>query len=116
VRIRIYLIGAGILICAFALAAKDNPCLACHGPFAKLIEVSSSYVAPSGEKGSPHRYVPHDSKKDEDIPECTKCHTAHPADNPPAHGTVDLSKVEIKWCYDQCHHEKNLISCKECHQ
>lgn len=96
--------------------AADNNCLACHAPFDKLIETSGKkYVAPSGEKTSPHRYVPHNSKKEEDIPECSHCHTAHPVDPPPAPGSIDLSKVGVQWCYDACHHEKNLQSCKECH-
>ena len=54
----------------------DNTCLDCHGPFDKLIKVSANYVAPSGEKISPHRYVPHDSKLEKDIPDCSHCHTA----------------------------------------
>jgi len=113
-RIRSILVGIGILACAWILSAEENPCLGCH-PFDKLIEATATYVAPSGEKTSPHRYVPHDSKKDEDIPECTNCHTAHPQDPLPTHGSIDLSKVTVQWCYDVCHHEKNLTSCKQCH-
>ncbi len=90
-------------------------CLSCHGPFDKLTEVTGNYVAPSGEKISPHRFVPHDSKNDNDIPECANCHKAHPLDPLPTHGSIDLSKVEVKWCYETCHHEKNLTSCKQCH-
>ena len=99
-----------------ATAPTKSDCLNCHGPFDKLIEASDKYVAPSGETGSPHRYVPHDSKKDEDIPECTHCHTAHPLDPLPAEGSIDRSKVNVQWCYDSCHHENNFKSCKECHQ
>jgi len=98
-----------------ATAPTKTDCLGCHGPFDKLVGISDKYVAPSGEKTSPHRYVPHDSKKDEDIPECTKCHVAHPLDPLPAQGSVDLSKVNVQWCYDSCHHQKNFVSCKECH-
>lgn len=103
------------------LAAQSNTgptkseCLGCHGPFDKMTKETGKYTAPSGEKISPHRFVPHDSTKDEDIPECTNCHVAHPFDPPPAHGSVDLSKVDVKWCYDSCHHEKNFTSCKQCH-
>ncbi len=98
------------------VAGQAGPqCLDCHGPFDKLIESTANYVAPSGEKTSPHRYVPHDSKKAEDIPECKRCHAAHPLDPLPAHGSIDLSKVGVQWCYDACHHEKNLTTCKECH-
>jgi hypothetical protein len=116
VRIRLLFIGAGMLVGAWLLGAKDNECLTCHGPFDKLVEASVKYVAPSGEKGSPHRYVPHNSKAEEDIPDCTHCHAKHALDPLPEKGSIDLSKVSVKWCYDQCHHEKNLTSCKECHQ
>jgi hypothetical protein len=115
VRVRFFFIGIAILTGAWILGAKDNPCLTCHGPFEKLAEATAKYVAPSGEKGTPHRYVPHNSKAADEIPECTKCHTAHPVDPPPAKGSIDVSKVTVKYCYDQCHHEKNLTSCKECH-
>jgi len=92
----------------------DNDCLHCHGPFNKLIEVTANYVAPSGEKTSPHRYVPHDSKLDKDIPECSHCHAAHQLFPPPAKGSTDLSKLNVDWCFT-CHHEKNFKSCKDCH-
>lgn len=127
----------GLLVCALILFAERNSlaqtsgpkapgsgagaaptksdCLNCHGPFEKLVASTDKWVAPSGEKTSPHRFVPHDSKKDEDIPECTQCHVAHAADAPPAHGTVDLSKVKVDYCYETCHHEKNFTSCKQCH-
>jgi hypothetical protein len=140
-RIRLFLIGIGISVCAWVLSAQNrtsaprpapqprsavlasrladkapqNECLQCHGPFAKLVEASTRYVAPSGETTSPHRFVPHNSKLEEDVPECNHCHTAHPLDPLPAKGSIDLSKVGVKWCYEVCHHEKNLTSCKECH-
>jgi hypothetical protein len=136
-----FFIGAALLACAWSVNAKDpvstrrtgasprslvfapraaakaaeNVCLGCHGSFDKIIEASGKFVAPSGEKTSPHRYVPHDSKKAEDAPECTNCHTRHPLDPLPAKGSIDLSKVTVQWCYEVCHHEKNLKSCKECH-
>jgi hypothetical protein len=95
-------------------AQTANGCLSCHGPFDKLIQTTANYVAPSGEKTSPHRYVPHDSKLEKDIPECSRCHTAHPVSPLPAKGSIDLSKVNVEWCFT-CHHEKNLKSCKDCH-
>jgi hypothetical protein len=98
-----------------AARASDNECLACHDNFDKLIESTGGYQAPSGEKGSPHRYVPHDSKKKEDIPECTHCHKAHAMDPLPKKGSLDKSKVGIQWCFEACHHEKTLESCKHCH-
>jgi hypothetical protein len=136
-KIRLFFIAIGILGCVSILIANGpvsaqtagqpakaaspasgpskSDCLNCHGPFDKIIESTGDYVAPSGEKLSPHRYVPHDSKKDEDIPECTNCHTAHPLDPLPAQGSIDLSKVNVQWCYTSCHHEKNFTSCKQCH-
>lgn len=139
--IRLFFIGFGIAVCAWILSAQnrtsarrpgpeprsavlasglaeralENECLHCHGPFAEIIEASAKYVAPSGEKTNPHRYVPHDSKQEEDIPECSHCHTAHPLDPLPAKGSIDLSKVGVKWCYDACHHEQDFTPCKQCH-
>jgi hypothetical protein len=92
----------------------ENKCLDCHGPFSALILSSTNYVAPSGEKISPHRYVPHDSKLEKDIPDCSHCHTAHSLSSLPAKGSIDLSKVKTEWCFT-CHHEKNFQSCKDCH-
>ena len=92
----------------------EDKCLNCHGPFDKLIAVTTNYVASSGEKTSPHRYVPHDSKLEKDIPDCTHCHTAHPLSPLPAPSSIRVSKVSVEWCYS-CHHEKNFQSCKDCH-
>ena len=105
----------GILAGPWILRGAGKECLACHGPFEKLIEASAKWVAPNGDKTSPHRYVPHDSKKDADIPDCTQCHTSHPIDPLPAKGSIDLSKVSVQWCYDACHHEKDFTPCKKCH-
>jgi hypothetical protein len=93
---------------------SEKTCLDCHGPFAKLIQSVPSYVAPSGEKISPHRYVPHDSKLEKDIPKCSHCHTTHPVSPLPAKGSIDVSKVSVQWCFD-CHHNKDFQSCKDCH-
>jgi hypothetical protein len=92
----------------------ESKCLNCHGPFDKLIEATTNYVASTGEKTSPHRYVPHDSKLEKDIPDCTHCHTAHPLSPLSAPGSINVSKVSVEWCYS-CHHEKNFQSCKDCH-
>jgi hypothetical protein len=108
--------GIGILLCTWFLSANaENECLGCHGPFGKLIEATAGYVTPTGEKVNPHRYVPHDSTKDEHVPQCTQCHTAHPLDTLPQKGSVDLSKVSVQWCYNACHHQRNFTSCKQCH-
>lgn len=92
----------------------DKKCLDCHGPFDKLVKSVLNYAAPSGEKISPHRYVPHDSKLEKDIPECSHCHTSHSVAPLPAKGSIDLSKVGVLWCFD-CHHNKDFQSCKDCH-
>jgi len=92
----------------------ENECLDCHGPFDQLIADTAKYTATSGEKTSPHRYVPHDSKLAKDIPACSQCHPAHSLSSPPSKGSIDLSKVSVEWCYS-CHHEKTFQSCKDCH-
>ena len=142
-RIRLSVIGIGVLVCAWTAGAgisapasaqspaqeqrpaapeseKDakipkDTCLGCHGPFDKITDPPDKYVAPSGEKTTPHRYVPHDSKKDEDVPECTTCHTAHPLDPLPEQGSVNLSKVEVQSCYGACHHDNSFTRCNTCH-
>jgi hypothetical protein len=97
--------------------AKDlkKECLGCHGPFAKIVEATAKFVAPSGEKTSPHKYIPHNSDIEEEIAECSECHPAHPVDPLPKKGSIDLSKVTVEWCYKACHHQKNFNSCKKCH-
>jgi hypothetical protein len=96
--------------------APAQACLDCHGPFDKLIESTAKWQAPSGEKTSPHRYVPHNSKTAEDVPDCTNCHTAHALTPPPTPGSIDVSKVTVEWCYKTCHHEKDFTPCKKCHK
>ena len=102
-------------VAATGKGAAGQQCLDCHGPFEDIIKASTNYVTPGGEKTSPHRYVPHDSKLEKDIPECTQCHAAHSLVHLPAKGSIDLSKVTVQWCYATCHHEKNFTSCKDCH-
>ena len=91
-----------------AAAVSKYVCLGCHGPFNKIIASSTNYVAPSGEKTSPHRYVPHDANAAVNIPECTNCHTAHSLSPLPTAGSIDLSKVGVGWCYVSCHHQNNF--------
>jgi len=86
-------------------------CLTCHGPFEKLASALPSYVAPSGEKINPHRYVPHDLK---DIPDCVSCHKPHSA-TPTADEIAALPKPNVKTCFE-CHHKQNFASCKSCHK
>lgn len=86
-------------------------CLKCHGPFERLASAPPSFVAPGGEKITPHRYVPHNGK---DIPDCVACHRPHPA-NPTADELAALPKPGVKFCFE-CHHTETFASCKDCHK
>ena len=97
-----------------ATASAASACARCH-PFDKVLAASAKYVSKKGEKVNPHIYVPHDSKEEKDLPDCLKCHTAHPLSPAPAKGSIDLTKMDVKWCYDACHHEKNFEPCNKCH-
>ncbi len=86
-------------------------CLACHGSFDKLAEKTASFKAPSGEITTPHRYVPHADKTD--IPECIECHVPHPI---PLEDKSDaVTRDNLSFCYQGCHHPSNLQPCKSCH-
>jgi hypothetical protein len=95
-------------------AAAKEACLDCHGPFEKLASDTAGYQAPSGEKLTPHLYVPHSSKEAKSIPACDNCHVPH-AVPPTDEGLKDLPKQQVQWCYATCHHENNFKSCKGCH-
>ena len=95
--------------------ASRDLCLDCHGPFDKLATASPNYNAPSGEKVTPHRYVPHNSKDPKAIPGCSNCHEPHPVP-PTASGLTALPKPDVQWCYTTCHHKNNFVSCKDCHK
>jgi len=105
---------AGAQASAGASAASKEACLNCHGPFDKLAE-KVNYQAPSGEKVSPHRYVPHSAREAKAIPECSNCHETHPIP-PPAKGAASLSKADVQWCYTACHHKNTFQPCKDCHK
>ena len=99
--------------------SPKETCLACHGPFDKLISATADYMMLSGEekiKSNPHRYVPHNAKdisvprNAKDIPECIYCHKAHPV---PLTSKVGLPKADPKWCYG-CHHT-GVLQCGTCH-
>ncbi|MDM7996726.1 MAG: hypothetical protein QUT30_13730 [Acidobacteriota bacterium] len=86
-------------------------CLACHGSFDKLAEKTANSKAPSGETTTPHRYVPHADKTD--IPECIECHVPHPI---PLENKSDVvTRDNLSYCYQGCHHPSNLQPCKNCH-
>jgi hypothetical protein len=96
-------------------APAEYDCLTCHGPYDQLIKDSARYVAPSGETGSPHLFVPHDSKLDADIPACSNCHATHSITPVPTRRSIATPKAGIQWCYTTCHHDETLTSCKTCH-
>lgn len=95
-------------------AVPKETCLDCHGPFDKLATASARFVASSGEKITPHRFVPHNSKDAKAIPACDNCHVKHPLP-PTATAIAALPKPDVQWCYT-CHHKNNFVSCKECHK
>ena len=90
-----------------AAGSSKDVCLGCHGPFDKLTSATANYTFEGGEKTSPHRYVPHDSK---DIPECSGCHKPHPV---PLTSKEGLAKADAESCY-KCHHAR-VLQCGTCH-
>jgi len=95
-------------------AAKGpEACLACHGgSFDKLIEKKTAHKAAGGETINPHKYIPHNENKTENVPDCLGCHSQHTI---PPKGKIDLSKVNIESCYLSCHHQQNFERCSNCH-
>jgi len=109
---RILLIAMALLGGGLVIAQQDSTvatCLACHGPFDKLVTATSKFVWTSGEVQSPHRFVPHDSKN---IAECTYCHTPHPLP-PSASDIAKMANPNPAYCFE-CHHTKTL-TCGTCH-
>jgi hypothetical protein len=108
-------LGLGPGVCGSTAAEVSNDmCLGCHGPFDKLVTVTLSSVAPSGEKISPHYYVPHTLKEAKAIPECSNCHPPHPTP-PTAADITAMGKPSVDWCYTTCHHDNNFTPCNKCH-
>ena len=91
---------------------KPASCVTCHS-FEELAAGKASFKTESGDMVNPHRYIPHNEKKPENVPDCTNCHTEHP--NPPTE-KIDLSKVDINNCYLSCHHQQNFEPCGKCHK
>jgi hypothetical protein len=77
----------------------------------------TAYTVPGLDKVvvNPHRYVPHKSRLETEIPECANCHSTHSLSPLPAAGTVDRSKVTVEWCFKTCHHTRDFTPCKPCH-
>lgn len=96
---------------AGAEGSASAACLECHGPFEKLASAPSFFVAPSGEKINPHRYVPHDLKE---IPDCVSCHKPHSA-TPTAAEIAALPRPNVTSCFE-CHHTKTFQNCQDCHK
>jgi len=94
-----------------AEGSSSAACLECHGPFEKLASAPPFFVAPSGEKINPHRYVPHDLKE---VPDCVSCHKPHSA-TPSAGEIADLPKPNVTSCFE-CHHTKTFQNCQDCHK
>jgi hypothetical protein len=120
-RVHIIAFVALIFFGSLALAtqeAKKPPekmdkekCLSCHGPYEKIAKATENFKTPSEEVSTPHRYVPHDGTE---IPQCTECHIQHKLDPLPEKSTVDKPK-DLDFCYNGCHHMRNLQPCKNCH-
>ena len=114
----LFALAALLVLGSFALTAQEKSngkidkekCLACHGPFDKIMKATAEWKTPSGDTASPHKYIPHDSK---DIPQCTECHTPH--EIPLKDKAAVVKPKDLQFCYDSCHHMKNLQSCKTCH-
>jgi hypothetical protein len=94
-------------------------CLACHGPYAKVVAASAGYKTSDGKSVNPHTTVDQSKPKVSAHlpgtgapPECFMCHEPHPLVAAPV---VDLSTVTVKYCFVLCHHERDFRPCKECH-
>ncbi|MGV8056739.1 MAG: hypothetical protein AB2L12_01695 [Smithellaceae bacterium] len=95
-------------------AAKYSAtCLACHGgSFDKLASKKPTFKVSDDRVVNPHKYIPHNEKKAENVPNCTDCHVKHsiaPMEK------VDLSKVKVDSCFLSCHHTQNFERCSTCH-
>ena len=109
------LIGA-IVLCACmtslqAAGTTKQDCLACHGPFDKLISKNIAVEA-DPKPVNPHTSIPHTKTgKMDQIWECTMCHTPHAM---PVKKDPNREKANVEACY-QCHHQYNFQRCDACH-
>jgi predicted CXXCH cytochrome family protein len=83
--------------------------LACHGPFANLVNKDIKVPADPNPV-NPHVFVPHDQK--EKFYDCIACHTPHAM--PAPKGFKDKT-AHIEPCYS-CHHGEQIQKCSQCHK
>ena len=113
-----FVLTAGVEAQGNGADGKEDPkeqtktCLACHGPFDELAKSTASYIMPSEEETTPHKYVPHAEPSEANINYCTNCHKPHPI---PPESSEDVAKTNVDWCYTNCHHAYNFSPCSDCH-
>ena len=92
-------------------------CLACHGPFEKIVAGSVSHLTDRGDKINPHTTVDETQlkvhKSAKGMIECANCHKPHP---PTATSAKDVPEPNMDMCYIQCHHRGNFTPCASCHK
>ncbi len=92
-------------------------CLACHGPYEKLMQTGAVYTSQDGEEVNPHttidpgpvRVSPHTSGKG--VAECYVCHKPHTV---PLASVDVVARADVKICYS-CHHTRTFSPCSNCH-
>ena len=95
---------------------RTADCLACHGPYEKIVAASASYKTEKGESVNPHttsdgtKLRPHASGKG--VIDCSKCHRTHPL---PFVSVKDVPTPNTNYCFLFCHHQDNFSPCSECH-
>ncbi len=94
---------------------SSDTCLACHGPYDKVVQASAKYTTVDGAPVNPHTTIdisadnPHSTGKG--TPDCGKCHQSHPV---PLASPADVPAPKLDYCFS-CHHEHNFTPCKQCH-
>lgn len=112
-------LGSSMAVAAPAAQTADpQACLACHGgSLEALADKTKDYKDEWGDPVNPHVYIdrsaknPHQGKKI--LPECTKCHEAHPV--PPKPG-MKVKTADVSYCFG-CHHMETFEPCGQagCH-
>ena len=105
-----------VAACGTAAAADAPPpmtkdqCLACHGPFEKLVKKDFKIEAVPNPI-NPHVFVPHIGQT-KDFFDCLLCHQQHTI--PPEKGYHDKSAT-LDACFG-CHHTEEFAKCSSCHK